>query len=222
MTSRKCPLCGRRRAGRACPALGHRICAVCCGTKRQAEIDCPPDCGYLAAAQAHPPAVVQRQRERDVLFLLPMVHELSGLQQDLLLLIQALLRRDRAETPGLVDGDVEHAARSLAETCETASRGIIYEHAAGYAAAERLKEHIWKLIEAVREEAEGPGFSNADVAAVLRCIERGARDARTVLPGGDTAWLDLLQRLLADDKRERERTPDGRSAPGDSGLIVTG
>ena len=222
MTSRKCPLCGRRRAGRACPALGHRICAVCCGTKRQAEIDCPPDCGYLAASQAHPPAVVQRQRERDVLFLLPMVHELSGLQQDLLLLIQALLRRDRAETPGLVDGDVEHAARSLAETCETASRGIIYEHAAGYAAAERLKEHIWKLIEAVREEAEGPGFGNADVAAVLRCIERGARDARTVLPGGDTAWLDLLQRLLADDKRERERTPDGRTALGDSGLIVTG
>lgn len=222
MTSRKCPLCGRRRAGRACPALGHRICAVCCGTKRQAEIDCPPDCGYLAASQAHPPAVVQRQRERDVLFLLPMVHELSGLQQELLLLIQALLRHDRAETPGLVDGDVEHAARSLAETCETASRGIIYEHAAGYAAAERLKERIWKLIEAVREEAKGPGFGNTDVAAVLRCIERGARDARTVLPGGDTAWLDLLQRLLADDKREQERAPDGRTAPGDSGLIVTG
>ena len=222
MTSGKCPLCGRRRAGRACPALGHRICAVCCGTKRQAEIDCPPDCGYLAASQAHPPAVVQRQRERDVLFLLPMVHELSGLQQDLLLLIQALLRRDRAETPGLVDSDVEHAARSLAETCETASRGIIYEHAAGYAAAERLKERIWKLIEAVREEAKGPGFGDTDVAAVLRCIERGARDARTVLPGGDTAWLDLLQRLLADDKREPERAPDGRPAPGDSGLIVTG
>lgn len=222
MTSGKCPLCRRRRAGRACPALGHRICAVCCGTKRQAEIACPPDCGYLAASQAHPPAVVQRQRERDVLFLLPMMHELSGPQQELALLIQTLLRRGRAETPGLVDSDVEHAARSLAETCETASRGIIYEHAAGYAAAERLKERIWKLIETVREQAEIPGLGNADVAAALRCVEQGARDARTELPGGDTAWLDLLQRLFAGGKREPERLPDGRTAPDGAGLIVTG
>ena len=180
MTSGKCPLCGRRRAGRACPALGHRICAVCCGTKRQAEIDCPPDCGYLAASQAHPPAVVQRQRERDVLFLLPMMHELSGPQQELALLLQTLLRRDRAETPGLVDSDVEHAARSLAETCETASRGIIYEHAAGYAAAERLKEETPAgFLESAPDlavEVVSPGDSTTAVRDKVRdWLEAGTR-----------------------------------------------
>src|SRR5436190_794862 len=29
-----CPLCGQRKARRDCPAVGQRICAVCCGTKR--------------------------------------------------------------------------------------------------------------------------------------------------------------------------------------------
>ena len=47
-----CPLCGKRNARRACPALGHLICAVCCGTKRLTEIACPSDCGYLATARS--------------------------------------------------------------------------------------------------------------------------------------------------------------------------
>src|SRR4029079_6022625 len=50
-----CPLCGVRRARRGCPALGKQICAVCCGTKRLVEIQCPSDCAYLATAREHPP-----------------------------------------------------------------------------------------------------------------------------------------------------------------------
>ena len=42
-----CPLCGERKAKRACPALNRHICAVCCGTKRLVEINCPADCVYL-------------------------------------------------------------------------------------------------------------------------------------------------------------------------------
>ena len=64
--SQKCSLCGRRRGRRACPALGESICAACCGTKRLVEISCPPECSYLRSSQAHPPAAVQRQRERDL------------------------------------------------------------------------------------------------------------------------------------------------------------
>ncbi len=51
-----CPLCSQRKARRACPALGHQICAVCCGTKRLTQIPCPSDCVYLASAREHPPA----------------------------------------------------------------------------------------------------------------------------------------------------------------------
>ena len=216
----ECPLCRRRRAGRACPALGHRICAVCCGTKRLAEIDCPRDCRYLVASQAHPPAVIQRRQERDMLFVLPMFHELTGRQQELVLLIQGLLQRDRDATPGLRDVDVEHAVRALAETYETASRGIIYEHVAGVASAERLSAVIRTLIETLREK--GMRLSDADVAGALRRIEEGARDAHAALPGGDAAYLDLLKRLHPADGRTGERAADGLSGTGGSGLIVPG
>ncbi|HYT73137.1 MAG TPA: hypothetical protein VEL79_00190, partial [Vicinamibacterales bacterium] len=59
-----CVLCSARAAKRACPALGREICPSCCATKRLVEIACPPDCGYLSAARAHPAAVVQRQQDR--------------------------------------------------------------------------------------------------------------------------------------------------------------
>ncbi|MCK7478268.1 MAG: hypothetical protein M0C28_13315 [Candidatus Moduliflexus flocculans] len=36
-----CPLCRQRAARRRCPALDRDICAVCCGTKRLAEIRLP-------------------------------------------------------------------------------------------------------------------------------------------------------------------------------------
>ena len=218
--SEKCPLCRRRRAGRACPALGHRICAVCCGTKRLAEIDCPRDCRYLVSSQAHPPAVVQRRQERDMLFVLPLLHDLTGRQQELVLLIQGLLLRDREATPGLRDIDVEHAVRALAETYETASRGIIYEHAAGVASAERLSAAIRTLIETLREK--GLRIGDADVAGALRRVEQGARDAGAALPGGDAAYLDLLKRLHPADGQLGDPAADDPTGTGGSGLIVPG
>jgi hypothetical protein len=64
MLAMVCPLCGLRRARRACPALGKQICAVCCGTKRLVEIQCPSDCVYLAVSREHPPAAVVRGAAR--------------------------------------------------------------------------------------------------------------------------------------------------------------
>lgn len=44
-----CPRCGKRLAKRACPAFGHAICQLCCGTLREKEISCPPSCVHLSA-----------------------------------------------------------------------------------------------------------------------------------------------------------------------------
>src|SRR5690349_21016564 len=79
-----CSLCGTRKARRSCPALGRMICPVCCGTKRLKEINCPPTCSYLGNAEAHPPAVVQRQRERDLPMLVQMIEGLSAQQGEAL------------------------------------------------------------------------------------------------------------------------------------------
>ena len=191
-----CPRCARRRANRDCPALGQRICAVCCGKQRLVEIDCPPDCGYLRASQAHPPAVVQRQQERDMLFVYQMIQGLSAHQQEILALVQGCLRMERPDAAALVDTDVARAARALAETHETASRGIIYEHVAALPASARLAADIKAFIESRREQ--GASFRDADLALVLRCVERAAATAAKELPGGDTAYLELLKRVFRD------------------------
>ena len=174
---------------------------MCCGTKRLIEIRCPPDCTYLASAQSHPPAAVQRQRERDVRFLVPLLQGMTERQQHLMLLVQGLLRTDRPDEPAMADVDVEQAARALAETYETASRGIIYEHVAGTPSAGRLGAEIKTLVEAQR--AAGLKVGDADISHVMRRIENGAHAARSALPGDETAYLQLLKRLLGDPEESQ-------------------
>src|SRR5438128_10959049 len=48
-----CASCSHRQGKRYCPAVGGRICAVCCGTKREIEIDCPSSCSYLKASRTY-------------------------------------------------------------------------------------------------------------------------------------------------------------------------
>ena len=217
----RCPLCGQRRVRRACPALGHQICAVCCGTKRIVEISCPSDCSYLLTSKSHPPAAVQRQKERDLAFLLPMLQGLTDHQHRLLLLVQGYLRSDRPDAASVVDDDVMHAAKALAETFKTASRGIIYEHPAGLVRAERLSTDLKTLIDTRRsEEFQMP---DTDAAIVMRRIEHAARDARTSLPGDTTAYLGMLKRVLRDPGTETtEELSSNQADTGASGLIIPG
>jgi len=43
----KCLTCEERKGNRFCPAVNGNICSLCCGTKRQKDIECPPSCDYL-------------------------------------------------------------------------------------------------------------------------------------------------------------------------------
>ena len=195
MSAETCPLCRRRRARRACPALGHQICAVCCGTKRLREIRCPSDCTYLVSARTHPPAVVQRQQERDARFLLPIVDGLGRRQYQLFFVVPATIHR-LAETDEMPVNDdvVRDTAQALAATYETASKGIIYEHRPSSLPAERLARELRPLLEG--KDGRGPVASERDLVEVLRRVERAATDARKTLDGGTHAYLDLVGRLM--------------------------
>ena len=217
----KCPKCNRRRARRTCPALGEMICTVCCGTKRVTEINSPEDCSYLITSHSHPPAALQKQRTRDLNFLLPLLQGMTEQQQSLMIFIQGCLRRDRPDEIAMTDSDIEQSVRAVAETYETASRGIIYEHSAGVAAAERLSSELRTIIE--KQRTEGLRISDGEVAEVLRRTEAGLRKAQSSLPGDDTAYLELLKRVLTDEKNDSHST-DGllrrNKAASDSGLIL--
>jgi hypothetical protein len=197
----KCPLCGKQKARRQCPALGRQICTVCCGTKRLTEIHCPADCVYLTSAREHPPAATLRRRQRDAEVLVHTVRDLNQRQSELLFLVFTFLMR--YEPPPLqevADEDVAEAAGALAATFETAARGVIYEHRPASGSSARLIAELKPLLV---EAGTGGGSSfDRDAAVVLRRLEEGVRDVRAQEPDDRRAFLGLLERALTRPARE--------------------
>lgn len=223
MSAETCPLCRRRRARRACPALGYQICAVCCGTKRLREIRCPSDCTYLVSARTHPPAVVRRQQERDARFLLPIIDGLGRRQYQLFFVVQTTIHR-LAETDEMPVNDdvVRDTAQALAATYETASKGIIYEHRPSSLPAERLARELKPLLEG--KDGRGPVASERDLLEVLRRVERAATDARKTLDGGTHAYLDLVGRVMRSssdgDTEDSDETAPAKTADPAPSVII--
>ena len=204
-----CSLCGLRKARRHCPALGHLICAVCCGSKRLKEIRCPTDCAYLATAREHPPAVVLRQQQHDLGLLLQFLRDLNERQSKLFVLVAGvILRHEPLELQALVDDDVRAAASALAATFETAARGVIYEHRPEALAAGRL---LGEIKGALTEAGENSGTSfERDAAVVLRRIEAAAAQAAREIgsdAGDRRRFLDLLGRTLAPEGVTADQPP---------------
>jgi hypothetical protein len=226
--NQKCPLCRERKPKRSCPALGQTICTVCCATKRQVEINCPPDCVYLSSAKAHPPAVVQRRQERDVAFILPLVSELTDTQYRLLLMFQSLaVQHARATIPPLLDQDIADGAAAAAATLETARKGIIYEHLAVSVPAQRFASELGRAVaELIGRNSSHQARIERDSAAALRKLEEGARTAGKALAGDESpVYLGLLERMLqpgaggagTDDAGDPSSPLD---RPTSSGLII--
>lgn len=212
-----CPLCNRRKAKRACPALGKPICTVCCGTKRQVEITCPHTCVYLASSRTHPPAVVQRQLELDRAMLLPLLQGFSDRQARAFLMLAAMVVRHKSEAlQTLLDADIAQATEALAATLETADRGIVYEHQPASLPAARLTTEL-KAAVAEMTQSGGSGLER-DATIALRRLEAAARtssqsDARS------TRLRDLLHRMLAPSPLAASHEPD-TPAPQTSPLII--
>jgi hypothetical protein len=121
-----CPLCSERAGKRYCPAKDERICTVCCGTKREVEIDCPSSCTYLKASRSYESEkpipdveVAAKARQFDALFV-----ERFHPVLDLLTLAIA---EERQSSAWLVDNDVIEVLKALKTTQNTLSSGIYYE-----------------------------------------------------------------------------------------------
>ena len=125
----KCRLCESRKAKRFCPAKAAQICPVCCGTKREVEIDCPSDCVYLHAGREYessklarttlPPQRTERLWEPS--FLRANYPLMIGLSQ-----VISVVRRS---SPELADHDVQATFDSLLQTFNTLDKGIYYDFA---------------------------------------------------------------------------------------------
>lgn len=217
----RCPICQIRPAKRKCPARGDTICAVCCGTKRLVEIRCPSDCGYLASARQHPPAAVQRQQQHDIALLLPVMNELTERQYQFFLLFQSVIARHRSDLlRPLVDGDVVDAMSSAASTLETASRGVIYEHASTGLNAQELGAEVKRVFGEVTGQMEGPRSPlERDAAKALRAIEEAARRVGKIVGDEREGFLNLVRRIMKPAAAAATSDTKPAEAPG-SGLII--
>lgn len=213
-----CPVCGQRKAKRACPALGKQICAVCCGTKRVVEIHCPQDCGYLSTARSHPPAVIQRQRELDRAMFLPLLQGLSERQAQMFLMLGAVASRHQADAlQKLVDADIAQAADALASTLETAAKGIVYEHQAASPVAARL---LGELKSVVNEVVKNGGSAlERDAAIALRRLGHAAKAMAAVHPGTNEFQQLLIRVLAPPPNGETAQSSDAASPPASSIII---
>jgi hypothetical protein len=122
----KCPLCSERSGKRYCPAKSVQICAICCGTKREIEIDCPSSCGYLKASRDYEaekrtpdPELAAKVRKFDNSFV--------ERYHPVLNLVSGTVVEERSGSPWLVDNDVIEVYKALSATMKTLSSGIYYE-----------------------------------------------------------------------------------------------
>jgi hypothetical protein len=208
-----CPVCRQHRARRQCPALGRTICAVCCGSKRQVEINCPADCGYLAASLVHPPASVRRQQERDLGFVMAMRDGLTAQQSELFLALLSFVAGLHADPLlKLQDDDVAEGAAALAATAETADRGLIYEHRPPSLVAQRFVTDAKAFLASLAAEADAATARRLerDAAVVLRHLETGVRGVRTVVDDGPATALGIIGRFIAAARASRRA--DGEAA----------
>src|SRR6185436_16570672 len=121
-----CPLCSARAGKRYCPAKETQICAVCCGTKREIEIDCPSSCAYLKASRMYEaekpiiePEMRTKIRKYDDTFVKRYHHVLEAVNRAVI--------EERMASNWLVDNDVVEAYKALSATMKTLSSGIYYE-----------------------------------------------------------------------------------------------
>jgi hypothetical protein len=209
----RCPLCSARPAKRACPALAREICPVCCGTKREAEIRCPADCPYLAAARSHPPASVQRQQDDDLAVLSPALSRLSEARQQLFLFTLTLIDRFRGDgLDAAADADAASAAAALAGTFETASKGLIYEQRPDSVPAQRIVDGVRSMLDQLGRGR--PSSFAADAAEVLRQVEDRVRSVQRAAPGDSRAFMALAARMA-----RRLGGPDAEAPPAGDGTM---
>lgn len=125
--SRSCPLCESRQPKRFCPAKGVDICSVCCGAKREVEIDCPSDCVYLQSGrqyESRKSILPDRATDRtERLWEDEFILNHTGIFLEMWESIHDI----RERYPEIVDADLQAALESLIQTYQTLDKGIYYE-----------------------------------------------------------------------------------------------
>ena len=133
-----------------------------------------------------------RRHQRDLESLVIVIQDFNERQSQIFLMVATFLTRyEPPALHALLDVDFAEAARGLASTFETSSRGVIYEHRPASLPAERLAA----ALKAALARFSGSTFER-DAVVVLRRMAAAAADARIAETGQPRAFLELLGRMI--------------------------
>jgi hypothetical protein len=142
--------------------------------------------------------------------MIPLLQGLDELQVTLFFALHAAIAHHHPDPLfALRDQDVAQAADAIASTLETEARGVIYEHRAASAPAQRLQTELSRLIEQFQTDAPQP--LRRDAVIVLRRMEQGARATRQIAGGDEMTYVQLVKRVLDRIAAERPQESDERS-----------
>jgi hypothetical protein len=191
-----CPLCEQRKPKRYCPAKGEKICAVCCGEKREVTIDCPSTCAYLISAHAY-----EREHRKpsdvevpypDIPVTMDLLHErrpfLAYLGYGIV--VAATVNRS------VDDSDAIAALTALAEKYRTLGSGLYYERPPDAPAALAVYEELSKFIANYKDDEQKHGglggLKDSEILKLLVFLLRAARFETNGRPRS-RAFLDYLR-----------------------------
>jgi hypothetical protein len=166
-----CPICEKRKEGRFCPAKAEKICAVCCGTEREVAIDCPVDCGYLAAAHRYEDEQ-KRSIPADTPFLAERIPEGTlHLHQPLMAALAFTTAKACMSQATATDPDVLAALSALAGSYKTLISGIYYEKVPDIPVQREIYAALKALLDDLKQKQAAAGtletLKNQDIFFVV-------------------------------------------------------
>ena len=174
------------------------ICAVCCGTSREATVTCPFECDYLREARLHDKPAAGPLLHKEV----EITENFMARNEILLLICTQLWWRVAQDREGVLDSDVREALAAVVRQRKTASTsGLIYTErprnaiAAGLQQGFEAKFAEWRAeieARAVAEGLEGEMVREGDVLKMLIFLERLAASMENGRPRC-RAFVDTLR-----------------------------
>ena len=208
-SKRTCPLCRTRKAKRFCPAKQAHICPVCCGQKREVEIDCPADCVYLHSGREYERSRRFRQGEAAQLTERLWSQDFQARNMELLMGLWTTIDQSRSEFPSLVDADVREVLERLARTYRTLESGLYYDHVPDTLTQKVLYGSLKSLLDE-RQKPEDLSASTPKTADVLDCLQLNLEMANRSDPSRPRSrdFLDWLSTMVSEATKERSPLED--------------
>jgi hypothetical protein len=205
--SKQCQLCDQRKAKRYCPAKLELICTICCGSKREVEIDCPSGCVYLQAGREHEK---ERNSSSDHLQLKdPRFSDRKFVESlsPAITVIDRTILEVRDHFPEMTDADLREALESLIKTYETQMKGIYYDFNPSGPISREIFLAIKQLVDAPLENSGASGRKlRTDVVLDSLKFNSEILEA-TILPRPKSrAFLDDLQKFFVESPVQKDES----------------